>query len=96
MNKWKQIHNKFHVETSHVIAGKQWQDLAERYIQHICHIVTKILDNTGDSDKTWTYTIQLACDQHNHTSNSTLGWITPREATGGFNQDINSFWNFNH
>ena len=74
--------------------NKQWLNPAERRYQTVKRMTNKILDYSGAPDECWLLAMQYVCYLLNHTSDKTIGDITPLEALLGITPDISVLLRF--
>ena len=69
----------------------QWQNCAEKAIQRIKEMSTRILDKSGAPEKYWTLVVLYAAQMKNHSAHPSLCRRTPHERVFGDTPDASVF-----
>ena len=88
------IIRRFHVAKGKTETQSQWQNRAEKAIQSVKEMSTRILDNSGAPEKYWTFVVLYAAQIINHSAHPSLSWRTPHECVFGDTSDVSVFWGF--
>jgi hypothetical protein len=88
---WQKLCKQHFCKTQTTEPKKQHQNLAERFVQELKKMATKLFHRHQGSTNQFDNELFAHCvDLHNHTANSVIHWRTPFERMWGTTPDISS------
>ena len=91
---FKKILRKYNIRSENTEPHQPQQNPAERRIQDVKRLSTKILDRTGAPAYTWFFCMLYVVMVLNFSALESLGWITPHQACFGVTPDISALLQF--